>query len=242
MPEPGGTRWHGTAAGAVAVAVVLMLLAGLENGVFPWSPFYIGYVALAIALPLVWRTYRFGPIRDVRWWHWALCPVIAVCGQLLGAVVLNAVYPAILGMSGVPAERMSGPAYNMSAMFAAMFDVAGRRLGMEASRLGSLYLGFLVLWAGLGEELLYRGYLQGALRRRCGPVLAIVAAAFFFAIRHYVQMGLLWPDYPWAAATAWVSIGFLLGLILGFIYEKTGSLWTPVVIHYLFNLVPLVLR
>jgi hypothetical protein len=122
-----------------------------------------------------------------------------------------------------------------------MFETAAQRLGLEARRVQSLYLGFLVLWAGLGEELFYRGYVQGTLRRSRRPAVAIVLAALLFAVRHYTQMGLLWPAYPWAAATAWVAVGLLFGLVLGWIYERTGSLWLPVAIHYLFNVVPFIL-
>jgi len=241
IPGSDRLRWHRTGAGAVGVALALMVPAALENGVVPWSPFYCIYVALAVGLPLVWGTYRFGPPRAVRWWQWALCPVVAVGCQFLGSIAVHSLSPVILGALGVPAARMSEPGYDMGAMFDAMFQAAAPRLGLEVARVRTLYLGFLVLWAGLGEELFYRGYVQSAVRRRRGPGLAIVVAAFLFAIRHYTQMGLLWPHYPWAAATAWVAIGFLFGLVLGYVYERTRSLWMPVVIHYLFNILPFVL-
>jgi membrane protease YdiL (CAAX protease family) len=30
-----------------------------------------------------------------------------------------------------------------------------------------------------------------------------------------------------------------VGLVLGWLYERTGSLWLPVVVHYAFNVIPL---
>jgi membrane protease YdiL (CAAX protease family) len=43
------------------------------------------------------------------------------------------------------------------------------------------------------------------------------------------------------AATAWVCMAFPLGIVLGIIYEKTKSLWIPVAVHYVFNIIPLLL-
>ena len=33
-----------------------------------------------------------------------------------------------------------------------------------------------------------------------------------------------------------------LGILLGMIYERTKSLWIPVAIHYLFNIIPFLVR
>jgi membrane protease YdiL (CAAX protease family) len=53
-----------------------------------------------------------------------------------------------------------------------------------------------------------------------------------------MQMLLLLPKYPIFAASAWVLMGFVVGVALGILYEKTKSLWIPVAIHYLFNIIP----
>jgi membrane protease YdiL (CAAX protease family) len=234
----GRERWYLTGTGVIGVSVVLMGVAALENGVAPWSPFYVFYAGLATALPFVWKRAPFGPLRAVRWWQWLLCPVIAVALQAVAGLVLLVAYPAALSALGVTAERAASAAFDYAEMFRAMVAVAGERLGLDADRTRSLYIGFLVLWAGLGEEVFYRGYVQGTLRRRIGAGAAIAVAALLFAVRHYTQMGLLWPDYPWPAATAWVAMGLFVGAALGLLYEKTRSLWMPVAVHYLFNIIP----
>lgn len=63
-----------------------------------------------------------------------------------------------------------------------------------------------------------------------------------FAVRHYMQMLLLLPKYPVFAASAWVLMAFPLGIVVGIIYERTKSLWIPVAIHYLFNIIPFLVR
>jgi membrane protease YdiL (CAAX protease family) len=225
--------------GVFTISFALMVLAGLESGPAPWAPFYVLYAAAATWLPLHWKTHHFGPARAVRWWMWAACPVIAILLQALGSVLVNVVYARIVVALGGP-ERLGHPIIGVPAMFDALFDAASLRLGLSPAAVRALYLGFVLAWAGLGEELYFRGYVQGVLRRRHSARYAITAAAVLFAIRHYVQMLLLLPTYPVFAATAWCAMALPVGFALGIIYEKSRSLWMPVAIHYLFNVIPLI--
>jgi membrane protease YdiL (CAAX protease family) len=230
-------RFHETTIGVFVVSTALMVVAALENSVAPWAPFYVVYAALATALPLVWRTYRFGPVRAVPWWLWAICPVAAILMQAFASVLVNAVYARIVvALGGV--ERLDDPLIGVPAMFDAMFAAAAAHLGIATETVSSAYFAFILAWAGIGEELYFRGYVQGALRKRHSARYAILVAATLFAVRHYMQMLLLLPKYPVFAATAWVLMAFPLGIVLGIAYERTKSLWVPVAIHYLFNLIP----
>ena len=228
-----------TTLGVFAISFGLMILAGLENRPAPWAPFYLVYAAAATLLPLKWKTFRFGSVRTVRWWMWAVCPVIAILLQAVASVLINVVYARVVVELG-GAERLDHPIIGVPAMFEAMFQAASARLGMAVDTVRLLYLGFVVAWAGLGEELYFRGYVQGVLRRHHSARYAIIAGALLFAVRHYMQMLLLLPTYPVFAATAWCVVAIPIGLVLGYIYERTGSLWMPVTIHYLFNLIPFI--
>lgn len=230
-------KFHETTIGVFVVSTALMVVAGLENSVAPWAPFYVVYAVLATLVPLKLGTYRFGSIRAVPWWWWAVCPVIAILMQAIVSVLVNAVYARIVvAMGGV--ERLGDPLIGVPAMFDAMFARASEHLGTTKKNVSILYYAFIVAWAGAGEELYFRGYVQGSLRKNHSARYAIVVAASLFAVRHYMQMLLLLPKYPVFAASAWVLMAFPLGILLGFLYEKTRSLWVPVVIHYLFNIIP----
>lgn len=226
-----------TTLGVLAVSFALMVLAGIENRPAPWAPFYVFYAATATILPLKWKTYHFGPARSIRWWMWLACPVIAILLQAIGSVLLNIVYARIVVALGGP-ERLGNPIIGVPAMFDALFNAAAPRLHVDAHTVRVAYLGFLVAWAGLGEELFFRGYVQGVLRRHHSARYAITVATVLFAVRHYMQMLLLFPTYPVFAATAWCAMAIPLGFVVGYIYEKTNSLWMPVTIHYLFNIIP----
>ncbi|MES2462199.1 MAG: CPBP family intramembrane glutamic endopeptidase, partial [Armatimonadota bacterium] len=70
---------------------------------------------------------------------------------------------------------------------------------------------------GFGEEMLFRGFLFGLLRRRLGLWPGIVISGFVFAAVHGYFIGFL-PV-------------FLFGMALAMLYHKTGSLWTGIIVH-----------
>ncbi|MCU0724448.1 MAG: CPBP family intramembrane metalloprotease [Planctomycetes bacterium] len=78
-----------------------------------------------------------------------------------------------------------------------------------------------VIGAPLSEEIIFRGLLHGALRRRFGmAVAAIISAAIWAAVHRHL---------PTAPAH------FVLGVALSLTYEKTGTLWGPIAFHAAFN-------
>jgi membrane protease YdiL (CAAX protease family) len=110
-------------------------------------------------------------------------------------------------------------------------------LGSDARPgLRSLIVVSAIVLAPAYEEIFFRGHVQTLLvgafekllheKRATARWLAIVVAAGFFAIVHP----------PWMAPPI-----FVLAVGLGYAYERTGNLWTPIVMHALFNFVSVVL-
>ncbi|HPD14835.1 MAG TPA: CPBP family intramembrane metalloprotease [Planctomycetota bacterium] len=99
--------------------------------------------------------------------------------------------------------------------------------------------GLALLFALIGatEELLYRGYMQGRLRR-WGPVGAVLAAAFFHALYKLALFGslpaLLAED---ADCVFLVVVTFLGGLGFGALREVSGSVVPPLLAHVVFDIV-----
>ncbi|MFW6058606.1 MAG: CPBP family intramembrane glutamic endopeptidase [Phycisphaeraceae bacterium] len=92
-----------------------------------------------------------------------------------------------------------------------------------------LLLGSAVVVAPVLEELLYRGLLQSVLLWQLGVerrVWVIVGASVLFALMHAASV-------PWQALPGL----FVLSLALGWLYERTGSLWPCVAAHAGFNAV-----
>ena len=101
---------------------------------------------------------------------------------------------------------------------------------LERMTTGNFVLNFICvsLLAPLCEEWLCRGMvLRGLLGRGVKPVWAIMFSAFFFALIHL---------NPWQAVPA-----FLIGLLFGYVYFRTGSLKLTMLMHFTNNTVSLVL-
>ena len=243
MSDPSAESRSGnqfTPIGVIFVGTLLMVIAIVENlAALPWAPFYAVYAGLATMLPIIWRSVYFGPLRAIKWWYWIIAALLPLLMQSIVGTVLLQGYPALLSAMGVEKAVQGTAYYNYNAMFTAMIGAAAAKWGVTPQAMLFMYVGFIVLWAGFGEEVFYRGYMHTALRARIGVIAATIISALFFGARHYAQMVLLWPDYPWAAATAWVFVGFLLGIAMSILYEKSKSLYPPVVAHYLFNAIPL---
>ena len=79
----------------------------------------------------------------------------------------------------------------------------------------------LVILAPVMEEVLFRGILLEAVRSKYSSGRAIVVSALMFGVIHFIPQQ--------------VVNAFVIGLILGFIYVRTDSLWPVIIIHALNN-------
>lgn len=78
-----------------------------------------------------------------------------------------------------------------------------------------------VVVAPLAEELIFRGYLYPVAKRFAGPWVGAVFVSLVFAAGHG-NVPLMLPL-------------FLLAMIMTWAYERTGSLWSAIGIHFCFN-------
>ena len=88
---------------------------------------------------------------------------------------------------------------------------------------GPLWSSFLLtaIFAPIFEEWLCRGMVLRGLLTKIKPAWAIVVSALFFAVIHL---------NPWQALNA-----FIIGVVMGYVYYKTGSLWLTMLIHFVNN-------
>ena len=85
-----------------------------------------------------------------------------------------------------------------------------------------------VVLAPLAEEAFFRGIIQSFFRRALhSPRLAILLASAIFAVVHHGSEPQALPSL------------FALALVLGYNYERTGRLISPILIHAIFNAVSL---
>lgn len=87
---------------------------------------------------------------------------------------------------------------------------------------------FSIVFAPITEEIFFRGFLFTYLRKFFDSKGAIVISAILFSLLHYSR------------AQGFGNIPillclFILGLMLGFLYERQKSLYAPIALHAIFN-------
>ena len=83
------------------------------------------------------------------------------------------------------------------------------------------------LLAGIGEELLFRGLLQGWLENWLGIWPALILASALFGLAHVITI-------------TYAILAGAIGVFLGWLWIDTGNLLTPIVAHGLYDVVGLI--
>jgi Predicted metal-dependent membrane protease len=87
-----------------------------------------------------------------------------------------------------------------------------------------------VVVVGPAEELLFRGVVQGLLRRVLGATGAIVSAAGLFGLIHLLAV-----QGTSGQLVLYVAVATLLGGVLGYLYERTANIAVPGLAHGGYN-------
>ncbi|MHC4881569.1 MAG: lysostaphin resistance A-like protein [Planctomycetota bacterium] len=136
----------------------------------------------------------------------------------MAVIHLLAVFPLILaGLWAALAlgRLLKGPGFNLE-MHQSLALLTDGGIGLQI-----LIAVFAVLIVPVFEELLFRGFLQTSLRSVSGkPWVAIVLTSLFFSVLHP-------PTH--------IPALFMLSCGLGYAYERSGSLFRPILMHVFFN-------
>lgn len=103
-------------------------------------------------------------------------------------------------------------------------------VGLQHPEILLLLIPASFLLIGPGEELLFRGVVQGTIRERFGPVSAVIIASAFFAAVHFAAL-----SGGTGARLVTIGVLFLPSLVFGAAYELTENLVVPAVIHGAYN-------
>ena len=94
---------------------------------------------------------------------------------------------------------------------------------LDVDSIGGLLFNLVViaLIPAIGEELTFRGVLQQSLTRKMNPHVAIILSAAIFSFIHFQFYGFL-PR-------------MFLGILMGYMFYITNSLWTSMLMHFVNN-------
>jgi uncharacterized protein len=118
-------------------------------------------------------------------------------------------------------------------LLAGMIEFLERQLGIKPGDLipdmiapqGFVWSHFLAVLLGAGiiapiaEEMIFRGVLYSWFRSRLGMPLAIFSNAIIFGLIHF--------GYP----PPLMALVAVMGAVFAWSFERTGSLWVPIVLH-----------
>jgi membrane protease YdiL (CAAX protease family) len=224
--------WKGEDVLLISFASLILLLAGtlglarlvrlLDSSFTPQnSPSLLLTALLSAVEPvaLVGSVYLFGiRRRRLRWSQLGLCPPSS--RWWWSTVFIAIVFIPLMGLIALVIRWLLGrPLENpqLNALVPETFTWPGA-IAMI------LLVGLAVPFA---EELFFRGVLYRWMRSRWGFWTGLLASSLVF--------GLLHVDLSLAGAT------FIMGLALGWIYERSQSLWPSILIHAFNNTMELVL-
>ena len=88
-------------------------------------------------------------------------------------------------------------------------------------------LALIALAAGVGEELMFRGFLQPLLSRYLGPTAALFIASLAFGLAH-------------ALSKTYALLATLIGVYLGLLWLVFDNLLVPTAVHALYDFIALV--
>ncbi len=189
------------------ISILLVLTLGSLMQVFSLSWGLIGTEVLCIALPTILALrLQHIPLRQGLRLRMPSLGVVLLC-LLLGVggwLVAGFIDVFIMQLTGQPAVDLTG-------------------VNLPTSTLDYLIYGLaLAVFAPLGEEILFRGAIQGAYENHKTPAVALTISSLMFAFYHFRLTGL----------PALLPLAFLLGYVVW----RTQSLFSGMLLHFANNL------
>ena len=145
---------------------------------------------------------------------------------LIGVVLMFIATPVTSQLTKWNAAMDLGPAFSKLEEYLKMMEEsteAALEKIINTDSFEGLLLNLLIvaLIPAVGEELTFRGVLQQSLTRRMNPHLAILLSAAIFSFIHFQFYGFL-PR-------------MFLGMLLGYMFYISGSLWPNILMHFVNN-------
>ncbi len=210
MTRNTGAVWPSGREAFIIVAGTMMLFLLLEGVIgLSRSAFTLLILEAAVIVPaLAFLLIRgFSPVRIFRLKSVGLAPLIPALMVGLGS---KAVFDEI--------DRLVQAVFPMDPR---ILDALQGMLHAHSLPELMILLVASVPVAGLTEEMLFRGLVQGAMEQKEDVTKAVVITAFMFAVMHF---------NPW-----WFLEVFILGIFMGILTWRCGSIYPAALAHGLYN-------
>jgi membrane protease YdiL (CAAX protease family) len=177
----------------------------------------LGRMATVAVMLAIFRLPRHGKIRL------GLAPAALPTGIIYALVAILLVLPLVLLVSGLWSNFFLKEQHT--------HDLLVLLGNANDTRMKEILFGSILIAAPVSEEIFFRGTLQtmlsaffsrwiGGAQSAAPRWIAVILTSALFACVH--------PIWSWPPI-------FVLALCLGYAYERTGNLWTSIIIHAMFN-------
>lgn len=202
----------------VAIVVLATFLLGLYSNRL--LNLVVPYGSMVSGLPDLPR-YLEDPVRQI---------LFVAAGLLLLGIPLRD-WTGALGL-----DRGAGRGLTFGVLATLPMAIGFATTGTLDRGIGPLLLPFGVIVWPMAEEVVFRGYAFGLLRRRAGWGFwaAALATAAVFGLGHLYNVTVR--EAPWPEAAGVVAITGVGGILFAWIYERWDTLWAPFAGHAMMNL------
>ncbi len=197
--------------GTVVASIGLTYLPKTDIQITSFLALFIGQGFMIVPLLFFLIARKEPLLQRLRIQKVAPAALLATVVLSIGIIIIVDEFDRLASLLFTPPEYMN----NLSSML--QFNSFGMALFLTAG---------IVLLAPLGEELLFRGFLQQFLEQYWQDITrAVLVTSLFFAIIHMNPF--------------WLIQIYILGLMLGYLTWRTGSIWAGFILHSANNFVAL---
>ena len=157
---------------------------------------------------------------------------------LIGVVIYFAIFPGHLDLTGEAIFAQAGE--NGQAALEAM-EAQGLTFTtylLINTLSASLYAPLINMFVAVGEEAGWRGYMYPILKEKFGETKGVIIGGIIWGIWHWPLIGFIGYEYgyeyfgfPVTGMLVFLLFTIPIGILCDRVYEKTGCIWFPAILH-----------
>jgi membrane protease YdiL (CAAX protease family) len=221
----------------ITLTLALTAICFIESArMVPWSPYFIIFAGLTVILSRLFDSTPIMPTRmhGRKLWQFMALMIIVCCAIDAGIFTIG--WDWFLVRIGLGDE----PFYSMAGALNYLIVSVSKNRHLSLVQAQAIFGAFVLLWAPIGEELFYRGYVYNSLKDRYSLRTALLITCFLFALRHITHFFYLWETVS-VAGIVWAVDVFIVGAVFTYVYERTGGLLPVMIVHFLVNVLGMIL-
>ena len=221
----------------IVLTLVLTTICLIESArMVPWTPYFILFAALSVIAARLFDSTPIWPIRMNGSKLWQLIALMVIVCCVIDAGIFTLGWDWFLARIGLGDD----PFYSITGAINTVIVLGAKNRHLTLVQAQMIFGVFMLLWAPIGEELFYRGYVYNTFKERYSMRTALLITCFLFGLRHTTHFFYLWTTVS-VAGIMWAVDVFIIGALFTYVYERTGGLMPVMIVHFLVNVLSMIL-